>query len=163
MDPYDVLGVRPDATPEELRRAYVRQARRHHPDRHLQSPPPERAEAERRMRELNQAWTAVSDPNRQVPEPPPRPFQPFDAGDDDEDPRDAPDVPYRVAPPSSRQRVATLTPALLFAGAIAVGILGMVLRAAPLLALGGALFVLSCAGFLVLPLLALGRARHDEG
>lgn len=164
MDPYEVLGVARDATPEQLRRAYVEQARRHHPDRHLQSSPAVRTEADRRMREVNEAWAVVSDPSRRPEEPPPRPFQPFDEGIDEDDPRDAPDIPYRpVQRPSSSQRVATLAPALLFAAAVAIGVLGLFLGAPGLLALGGGLFVLSCAGFLVLPLLALGRARHDEG
>jgi molecular chaperone DnaJ len=32
-DPYAVLGVRPDARPDDIRRAWVALARRHHPDR----------------------------------------------------------------------------------------------------------------------------------
>ena len=32
-DPYAVLGVDRSASPEELHRAWVRLARRHHPDR----------------------------------------------------------------------------------------------------------------------------------
>ena len=32
MDPYKILGIETDATPEEIRRAYRRQAKKYHPD-----------------------------------------------------------------------------------------------------------------------------------
>jgi len=51
MSPYEVLGVRPDATPDEIRRAYLTLARRHHPD--AGGDPEE-------MRRLNEAWSALS-------------------------------------------------------------------------------------------------------
>jgi DnaJ domain len=49
--PYEVLGVPPSATAEEIRRAYLALARRHHPDAGGS------AEA---MRRLNEAWSALS-------------------------------------------------------------------------------------------------------
>ena len=57
---YDELGVRADATAEELRRAYRQEARRRHPDMH----PGREAEAEENMRRLNSAWTVLADPDR---------------------------------------------------------------------------------------------------
>ena len=53
MNPYDVLGVSREASPEEIRRAYLTLARRHHPDAGG------RAED---MRRLNEAWAALSGP-----------------------------------------------------------------------------------------------------
>ncbi|MCY3575843.1 MAG: J domain-containing protein [bacterium] len=50
---YDVLGVSPGAKPEAIRRAYLRQARRWHPDR-----PSGDSE---RMRAVNEAWKVLSD------------------------------------------------------------------------------------------------------
>ncbi len=53
MDPFAVLGVPPDAAPDELAEAYRRLARRWHPDRG-RGP-----EAHRRMAEVNAAYDAV--------------------------------------------------------------------------------------------------------
>jgi hypothetical protein len=53
---YEVLGVGPAATAEEIKRAYRRQARLHHPDV---------AEADARgMRALNEAWAVLGNPDR---------------------------------------------------------------------------------------------------
>ena len=61
---YQVLGVAAGASPEDIRRAHRQLARVLHPDRLSDSPTAERALAERRMREVNAAWTALSDPRR---------------------------------------------------------------------------------------------------
>lgn len=50
---YDVLGVSPGAKPDAIRRAYLRQARRWHPDR-----PSGDTE---RMRAVNEAWQVLGD------------------------------------------------------------------------------------------------------
>ncbi len=52
-DPYLVLGVSPDATPQQVARAHRRLAKRFHPDLH-----PDQATAAR-MREINEAYSAV--------------------------------------------------------------------------------------------------------
>ncbi len=59
---YDTLGVRPGADQAALRAAYLAKARAHHPDRHIDAPPAERARAARTMRDVNAAWTVLSDP-----------------------------------------------------------------------------------------------------
>ena len=51
---YDVLGVSPGAKPDAIRRAYLRQARRWHPDR-----PSGDSE---QMRAVNEAWQVLGDP-----------------------------------------------------------------------------------------------------
>ncbi len=61
---YDVLGVPVDATHDDIRRAYHRQARRHHPDIHSGSGPEIVAEAHRRMEAVNAAWAVLGDPVR---------------------------------------------------------------------------------------------------
>ena len=167
MNPYEVLGVDPAATAEEVRRAYLRLARRYHPDFFSEATPGERAGAEQRMREANEAWAVLGAParRRRHDAERPRAFRPPHPDEPDEpDPRDAPDVPYRPAPPATLgRRGATLAPVVLFAGSVAVGVLALALSLPGLLALSVVLFVLSCVGFLVVPLLALSRARQDEG
>jgi len=57
-----MLGVAPDAGPDEIRRAYVSLARVHHPDAAADAPPSERAGADQRMREINAAWQVLRNP-----------------------------------------------------------------------------------------------------
>lgn len=59
---YDTLGVRPSADAAALRAAYLAKARVHHPDRHIDASPATRAAAARTMREVNAAWSVLSDP-----------------------------------------------------------------------------------------------------
>jgi curved DNA-binding protein CbpA len=59
---YQVLGVGPRATQEELRQAYVALARILHPDRYVEGSIAERALANRRMREVNGAWDVLGRP-----------------------------------------------------------------------------------------------------
>ncbi|MFT4628562.1 MAG: hypothetical protein ACI8PZ_007258 [Myxococcota bacterium] len=55
-DPYDVLGVSPDASADDLKRAWRTLAREWHPDR---NPSPEAPE---RFRAIADAWAVLSDP-----------------------------------------------------------------------------------------------------
>lgn len=63
-DHYQVLGLTPDAAADEIRQAHRRLVRVLHPDRHHEETPAERALAERRMREINEAWATLKDPAR---------------------------------------------------------------------------------------------------
>ena len=62
-DYYEVLGVPRTATPEEIKRAYRKLARKHHPD--LQ-PPGERTRASERFKEINEANEVLSDPEKRA-------------------------------------------------------------------------------------------------
>ena len=176
MNHYEVLGVAPDAPAEDVRRAYLRLARVHHPDFHAGGTPGERAAADRRMRQINEAWAVLGDTrNRRrydveqklrgaLPDDEPGDeFVPFDIADDEADPRDAPDVPYRSAPVTTSRRLVALVPAGVFGLSVATGAVGMVVGGPGLLALALILFGVSCLLFLVAPLLALSEARRDEG
>jgi predicted Zn-dependent protease with MMP-like domain len=61
-DFYARLGAAPTATPDELRHAYHRLVKLWHPDRYAGAPDALRARAERRMRQLNEAYDTLSDP-----------------------------------------------------------------------------------------------------
>ena len=56
-DYYEVLGVAPSASAEEIRRAYHKRAFQCHPDRNHKS-----KKAHEKMRELNEAYAILSDP-----------------------------------------------------------------------------------------------------
>lgn len=61
-DYYEVLGVDSSATHLELESAYRRRAQLLHPDRHVGVAPDVRAESERSMRDLNEAWEVLGNP-----------------------------------------------------------------------------------------------------
>lgn len=54
LDPYKILGVTPNATDEEIKTAYRRLAKQHHPDVNLG-----KADAERKFKDLNEAFKLV--------------------------------------------------------------------------------------------------------
>ncbi len=57
MDPYEVLGIRRSATKAEITAAYRKLAQLYHPDRVVGRPVGVQRAAERRMQELNEAYT----------------------------------------------------------------------------------------------------------
>ena len=61
---YEHLGVGPEASREEIKRAYHSLARRHHPDAHAGAEAAVLEEARRRMVVLNGAWAVLGDPDR---------------------------------------------------------------------------------------------------
>jgi curved DNA-binding protein len=56
-DYYEVLGIVPDASAEEIKEAYHRLAFQCHPDRNRKS-----EEAHKKMQEINEAYAVLSDP-----------------------------------------------------------------------------------------------------
>ncbi|HEV7721967.1 MAG TPA: J domain-containing protein [Iamia sp.] len=177
---YETLGIPTGADPAEIRRAYVALARRFHPDAHADRSPAEQAHADRRMRDVNEAWSALSDPTRRRaydqtlgrgrpsepprPRPPGRPWTPRTDDDawmrDFGSWRDETDL-LPPDPPGPRRPVRLLPAAILLAG-VFVGILGLVLSSRPVLAVAFMLGGMSLALWIWLPLVELSRSRSSD-
>ena len=56
-DPYSVLGVKPDASDQEIKKAYRELARKYHPDNYVDNPLADLAEE--KMKEVNEAYEAI--------------------------------------------------------------------------------------------------------
>ena len=62
-DPYKVLGLTPDASDEDVKRAYRRLAKKYHPDLN-----PGDQEAARKMQEVNAAYEQIKNPDKAGPQ-----------------------------------------------------------------------------------------------
>ena len=77
--PYEVLGLAPSATDDQIRAAYVALARQFHPDQHPDASPAERAIWDQAMTRVNEAYNTLKDPaakadaRRETASPPQRP------------------------------------------------------------------------------------------
>jgi hypothetical protein len=162
MSPYEVLGVSPSASPEEIRRAYLALARLHHPDA---------GGNVSEMRRLNEAWAALSTAPGSIPaaqarprvETPPRPTwspEPENVHDYDVD-----EDRVRVAA-SPRMRLLDSLTLLALLAAVASAALSflfaMLFESRPLL--GFCVFSLFIVGVLVVArtLLAMGFDRGSS-
>ncbi len=56
LDDYAILGIKPGATPAEIKQAYLKQIGIYHPDRFAGASPEQQAYAARRARRINQAY-----------------------------------------------------------------------------------------------------------
>ena len=156
---YQVLGVRPDAGAEEIRVAYLRLARRHHPDHPGGS--------DETMRAVNAAWQVLRDParraayDREIGRPDPRDVFVEDHPDDDDEPDQwVDDTPITSA--GQRGPLLTVAPPLLVLVAVGLFSVGLVLDSLAIIAMAGAALLVSGALFVLVPLAAMGDARRDE-
>ena len=59
MNPYDVLGVKPDASEDEIKKAYKALSRKYHPDANINNP--NKDQAEEKFKQVQQAYSQIMD------------------------------------------------------------------------------------------------------
>ncbi len=178
---YEVLGLTPQSSPADIRAAYVRLARRHHPDT---------GGDVASMRLVNEAWRVLSDADKRriydhhtvqpagsvhdsavqddsvIIDLRDDPSAPYSAGAADDDRRAGPDHSWTSAArsPASARRAAqvdqwSLLLVLTMAGLAAVNLfLGMMLTKGELLGLGILFGFLTCTSTVARVLLAMRHA-----
>lgn len=182
---YTTLGVAADADQGELRAAYLRLARKYHPDG---VSPAGRARAEARMQAINEAWnvvgvahrreqydasrTAAPAANATAPGPTQEPtdepqrghahFRPFDYEPVYQGSWETVDLdPTPLHGSKGVPRWISLMPiVLLIVGALMFG-LGLMVDAASILGAALVMAALGGVGFLALPLIVMSRAEKD--
>lgn len=172
---YDRLGVPPSASTEEIRRAYLRLARVHHPDFHTDADA--RLSNEREMQSINEAWAVLGDPERRRahdermkrsnpdrtapsgPIPGRYDFVPFDDSDDEIDPRLLDDVGVEG---TEVGRSVQLAPIVCLLGGLFGLTVGAIVNLPVLLAVGVVGLVLAVLGFLAAPAVAISRSIRAE-
>lgn len=168
---YERLGVAPEASAEEIQRAYRLLALRHHPD---VAPDADQAA----MAAINAAWAVLGDPDRRrtydtsidharPTDPPPgaaRPtepgggWSPLDPDTDDEDPADLSDEPYE--PVDQRPTdLLVMMPVLVVAAAVGLFFFSTMSGSAGLRTLSILLVPVAGLGFVMAPLFVMLRSR----
>jgi hypothetical protein len=179
---YEALGVPPDASDIEVRRAYLELARRHHPDFHTSSDNGSVRAAEARMREINAAWAvlgsadgraaydrallvgndpSLADSSTSPIRRPSTDFRPFhDLDEDDDDSwRYEPD---EGDPASAPPRSLLVAPPVVLAIGLALLLFSLPTGLAALTAVGIGCIVCSALLFVGAPVVALFRSQITE-
>ena len=164
---YELLGVDPTASAEDIQRAYRLLALRHHPD---VAPDAD----QETMAAINVAWSVLGDPVRRrdydralgtpgppppaTAPPPPSDWRPLDDDDDDVDPEDLDDTPYVSAPPRPADHL-VMTPVLLLLAAVGFFFISLMAGSTGLRTFAILLVPVSGVGFVMAPLIVMMRSR----
>lgn len=172
MTLYDVLGVEPDATADELRRAYRQLVRTYHPDRHVTETAEVQKWAEERLREVTSAWSELGDPHRRRlydislsranarsrAAQPERAWQPYDDGEDVIDER----LDDSHRPPPRGGKLLVMAPPVALGSGLLLFVLGIVLTSRPMVAIGAIGVLLGIALFALASLTVVMESRHRD-
>ncbi len=180
------------ADPAELRRAYLRLARRHHPDRHVNADPATQGRSRRRMAEVNAAWGVLGDPvsRRRYDEAVRRgtadteratrvgpaasaPGSGWHPRADDtgwlkdfegwrNETDELPPDEPFAGQGARRHNPLMILPVMVFVLAVASGCIGLALQSRGLLAMAFVGTAVSGAMFVMLPIIFMSRGRDDE-
>jgi curved DNA-binding protein CbpA len=177
---YELLGLRPDASQDEIRAAYRALARRHHPDTQHGADPATADRSRHTMAALNAAWAVLGDPVRRqaydaalgrpgasvaggaharpmgASNRPSRDWQPFH---EELDPEDLDDEPYGDPPPRRPSDSMVMTPVLLVAVAVALFFLSTMVGSPGLRTVSILLLPIAGVGFVAAPLFVMVRGR----
>ncbi len=169
---YRVLGVDPRADSSTIRGSYVALARRWHPDYHAVGDPRRLAEAQQRIREVNEAWRVLGHPQRRaeydrtlrrtggagVRRDETGVWVPFDDGDGP-DPRDLLDD-EPISDGGRLGRVLTIAPVAFLGAAVGLLAFGVVVDSSMVLTVSLAVLAVAVVLFLAVPLVALARSAR---
>lgn len=61
---YDILGVKKDASKDDIRRAFKKLSVKYHPDKHINDSEEDKKKAEEKFKEINEAYETLSDDNK---------------------------------------------------------------------------------------------------
>jgi curved DNA-binding protein CbpA len=174
---YEVLGVSPAASTDEIRAAYRRLARRHHPDAQPDADPARAEEARRTMAALNAAWAVLGNPSRRHVYDAGlggawRPLPPQPGATVGEDEADEFDGDERFAgwdepddEPTGPRRVSdhlVMTPVMLVLAAVALFFFSLMAEWAALRTLAILLLPVAAVGFVAAPLFVMLRGRAND-
>lgn len=169
---YEVLGVGFDADVRNVRRAYVHQARLHHPDFHVSDTPAVRAAAEARMRILNDAWAVLGDAaRREKYDKELRNTGRYVVRSSSASPgatapsaskRRSSPPPQRASGHSAPPRWITIAPPFTLMAAFGCFVVGFVTGLTAVLLAGFVLALVGAGLFLAAPVVALTRSKRDD-
>ncbi|HOB64962.1 MAG TPA: DnaJ domain-containing protein, partial [Clostridia bacterium] len=63
---YEILGVSKDASADEIKSAYRKLAKKYHPDLYTNATESQKAEAEKKFKEVQYAYDVLSDPQKKA-------------------------------------------------------------------------------------------------
>lgn len=181
-DPYSILGVKAGADHAQIRKAYLKLARRHHPDTKPGATAAEAATLMRWMAAVNAAWEILGDPERRAaydadngvgvdsggrapnwPTNPPGAYRPYHAGrapggaDTAFNGLGVDEVADLHRRPSDEL---IMLPVIAVIVGIALFVLSLVMQSELLVSAALAMIPLAGLGFVIAPLMAMRRGRR---